>query len=268
MVMANAERVKDAAEAYRYGYRQRGGRDGMTVVAAPTGVFSIVGRVQGRRHGQPLRGIDLNFLSAFPNEVLAAIFGGEFAEGLFKRVAVAIVASRAEKEHAALEAVAALFMKGYLAEMNTRPQTIGYGSTDPVGLAAWMLDHDTDSYQKISHAFLDGQPAGNLTRDRIVHNLTLYWLTSTATSAARLYWENAQSIVAALASGQKPPELSLPVGFTVFPDEIFGAPRSWAEKGYPNLSCFNEAERGGHFAAWEEPQLFTEEVRAAFRSLR
>jgi hypothetical protein len=137
--------------------------------------------------------------------VLAAIFGGEFAEGLFKRVAVAIVASRAEKEHAALEAVAALFMKGYLAEMNTRPQTIGYGSTDPVGLAAWMLDHDTDSYEKISHAFLDGQPAGNLTRDRIVDNLTLYWLTNTATSAARLYWENAQSIVAALASGQKPP---------------------------------------------------------------
>jgi pimeloyl-ACP methyl ester carboxylesterase len=124
------------------------------------------------------------------------------------------------------------------------------------------------SYQKISHAFLDGQPAGNLTRDRIVHNLTLYWLTSTATSAAQLYWENAQSIVAALASGQKPPELSLPVGFTVFPDEIFQAPRSWAEKGYPNLSYFNEAERGGHFAAWEEPQLFTEEVRAAFRSLR
>jgi pimeloyl-ACP methyl ester carboxylesterase len=167
-----------------------------------------------------------------------------------------------------LEAVAALFMKGYLAEMNTRPQTIGYGSTDPVGLAAWMLDHDTDSYEKISRAFLDGQPAGNLTRDRIVDNLTLYWLTNTATSAARLYWENAQSIVAALVSGQKPPELSLPVGFTVFPDEIFQAPRSWAEKVYPNLTYFNEAERGGHFAAWEEPQLFTEEVRAAFRSLR
>jgi pimeloyl-ACP methyl ester carboxylesterase len=215
-----------------------------------------------------LVGIHLNFLSAFPNEVLAAIFGGEIAEGLFKRVAVAIVASRAEKEHAALEAVAALFMRGYLAEMNTRPQTIGYGSTDPVGLAAWMLDHDTDSYHKITRAFLDGQPTGNLTRDKIVDNLSLYWLTNTATSAARLYRENAQSIVAALASGHKPPELSLPVAFTVFPGEIFQAPRSWAEKVYPNLVYFHEAERGGHFAAWEEPQLFTEELRAAFRSLR
>jgi pimeloyl-ACP methyl ester carboxylesterase len=215
-----------------------------------------------------LVGIHLNLLSAFPNEVLAAVFGGEFAQGLFKRVAVAIVASRAEKEHAALDAVAALFMKGYIAEMNTRPQTIGYGSTDPVGLAAWMLDHDTDSYEKISHAFLDGRPAGNLTRDHIVDNITLYWLTNTATSAARLYWENAQSIVAAIASGQKPPELSLPVAFTVFPDEIFQAPRSWAEKVYPNLSYFNEAGKGGHFAAWEEPQLFSEEIRAAFRSLR
>jgi pimeloyl-ACP methyl ester carboxylesterase len=215
-----------------------------------------------------LVGIHLNLLSAFPNEVLAAVFGGEFAQGLFKRVAVAIVASRAEKEHAALEAVAALFMRGYIAEMNTRPQTIGYGSTDPVGLAAWMLDHDTDSYEKISHAFLDGRPAGNLTRDHIVDNITLYWLTNTATSAARLYWENAQSIVAAIASGQKPPELSLPVAFTVFPDEIFQAPRSWAEKVYPNLTYFNEADKGGHFAAWEEPELFSEEVRAAFRSLR
>jgi pimeloyl-ACP methyl ester carboxylesterase len=215
-----------------------------------------------------LVGIHLNLLSAFPNEVLAAVFGGEFAQGLFKRVAVAIVASRAEKEHAALEAVAALFMRGYIAEMNTRPQTIGYGSTDPVGLAAWMLDHDTDSYEKISHAFLDGRPASNLTRDHIVDNITLYWLTNTATSAARLYWENAQSIVAAIASGQKPPELSLPVAFTVFPDEIFQAPRGWAEKVYPNLTYFNEADKGGHFAAWEEPELFSEEVRAAFRSLR
>ena len=200
--------------------------------------------------------------------MLAAIFGGEFAQGLLKRVAVAIVASRAEKHRAALDAVAALFMKGYIAEMNTRPQTIGYGSADPVGLAAWMLDHDADSYEKISHAFLHDQPSGGLTRDRIVDNLTLYWLTNTATSAARLYWENAQTIVAAIASGQKPPELSLPVAFTVFPDEIFQAPRSWAEKVYPNLIYFNEADKGGHFAAWEEPQLFTEELRAAFRSLR
>jgi pimeloyl-ACP methyl ester carboxylesterase len=216
-----------------------------------------------------LLGIHLNLLSAFPTEVLAAVFGGEFAEGLFKRVAVAIVASRAEKEHAALEAVAAVLMRGYLVEMNTRPQTIGSGLADsPIGLACWMLDHDADSYEKIAHAFLDGHPSGGLTRDHIVDNITLYWLTNTGTSSARLYWENAQSILAALASGQKQPDLSLPVGFTVFPNEIFQAPHHWAEKVYPNLIYFHEAERGGHFAAWEEPQLFSEELRAAFRSLR
>jgi pimeloyl-ACP methyl ester carboxylesterase len=221
------------------------------------------------RQPKGLVGIHLNLLSAFPTEVLAAVFGGEIAQGLFKRVAVAAVASRAEKEHEALEAVEALFMRGYIAEMNTRPQTIGYGSADaPVGLAAWMLDHDTDSYEKISRAFLEGRPSGGLTRERIIDNITLYWLTNTTTSAARLYWENAQSINAAIASGQKPPEISLPVAFTVFPDEIFQAPRSWAEKVYPNLTYFNEAKKGGHFAAWEEPQLFSEELRAAFGALR
>src|SRR5262245_3300141 len=216
-----------------------------------------------------LVGIHLNLLSAFPTEVLAAIFGGEFAEGLFKRVAVAIVASRAEKESAALHAVAAVLMRGYLVEMNTRPQTIGYAQVgSPTGLAAWMLDHDADSYEKISRAFLDGHPAGGLTQDRILDNITLYWLTNTATSSARLYWENARSLLAAFAAGQKPPELSLPVAFTVFPGEIFQAPRSWAEKVYPNLISFNEVDKGGHFAAWEEPELFATELRTAFRSLR
>jgi pimeloyl-ACP methyl ester carboxylesterase len=138
----------------------------------------------------------------------------------------------------------------------------------PVGLAAWMLDHDPDSYAKISHAFIDGAPVGGLTRDRIVDNITLYWLTGTATSAARIYWEETQSTFAALASGQAPPKLSVPVGFTVFPSEIFQAPRSWAEKVYPNLIYFNQVDRGGHFAAWEQPQLFSEEMRAAFRPLR
>ena len=216
-----------------------------------------------------LIGVHFNFLSTFPQEVLAAVFGGEFAQGLFKRVAFAIAASLAEKERAALDAVEALFMQGYLVEMNTRPQTIGSALMDsPVGLATWMLDHDADSYKKISRAFLGGQPAGGLTRDHIVDNITLYWLTNTAASSARLYWENAQSIAAAIASGQKAPEVSLPVAFTVFPGEIFQAPRSWVEKVYPHLTYFHEAERGGHFAAWEEPQLFSEELRAAFRSQR
>jgi pimeloyl-ACP methyl ester carboxylesterase len=123
-----------------------------------------------------------------------------------------------------------------------------------------------DSYEKISGAFLDGNPSGGPTRDRILDNITLYWLTSSATSAARMYWESARS--AAAAAGQRPPEVSLPVAFTVFPGEIFQAPRSWVEKVYPNLVYFHEVDRGGHFAAWEEPELFAAELRAAFRSLR
>jgi len=158
---------------------------------------------------------------------------------------------------------------GYFLEMATRPQTIGYALLDsPVALAAWMLDHDTDSYYKISSAFVDGQPSGNLTRDHILDNITLYWLTGTGASAARSYWEDGRVLAAALASGQAPPEVSVPTGFTTFPGEVWAAPRSWVEKSYSNLTYFNEVERGGHFAAWEEPELFSTEVRAAFRSLR
>jgi pimeloyl-ACP methyl ester carboxylesterase len=173
------------------------------------------------------------------------------------------------EERAALAAINTFRTSGfgYFLEQATRPQTIGYALLDsPVALAAWMLDHDTDSYHKIARAFLDGQPAGNLTRDHIVDNITLYWLTGTGASAARSYWESGRAT--ALAAGQAPPPVSLPVGFTSFPGEIFRAPRSWVEKLYPNVIYFNEADKGGHFAAWEEPQLFAEEIRAAFRSLR
>jgi pimeloyl-ACP methyl ester carboxylesterase len=176
-----------------------------------------------------------------------------------------------EEARAALEAIKTFTTSGfgYFLEQSTRPQTIGYALLDsPVALAAWMLDHDTDSYYKISRAFLDGEATGHLTRDRIVDNITLYWLTGTGASAARWYWELGQAQAKALAAGQAPPEVSLPVGFTTFPDEIFAAPRSWVEESYPNLTYFNEADRGGHFPAWEEPQLFAAEVRAAFRSLR
>jgi hypothetical protein len=138
----------------------------------------------------------------------------------------------------------------------------------PVALAAWLLDHDTDSYYKISRAFTAGQPSGGLTRDHVLDNITLYWLTNTAVSSARIYWEDGRARAQALASGQAPPEVKLPVGFTTFPGEIFRAPRSWAEKAYPNLTYFNEASKGGHFAAWEEPELFATEIRAAFTSLR
>ncbi len=174
-----------------------------------------------------------------------------------------------EEERAALAAVNTFRTSGsgYFLEQATRPQTIGYALLDsPVALAAWMLDHDTDSYYKISRAFVDGRTTGNLTRDHILDNITTYWLTGTGTSAARSYWEGGRA--AALARGKTPPPVSLPVAFTTFPDELFRAPRSWVEKVYPNLIYFNEVDKGGHFAAWEEPELFATEMRAAFSSLR
>jgi pimeloyl-ACP methyl ester carboxylesterase len=174
-----------------------------------------------------------------------------------------------EEEKAALEALAAFKSSGfgYFLEQTTRPQTIGYALLDsPVALAGWMLDHDTDSYYKIAGAFVDGKPTGNLTRDHILDNVTLYWLTGTGASAARSYWEGGHA--AAQAAGKTPPQVTIPVAFTTFPGEIFRAPRSWAEKVYPSLVYFNEAARGGHFAAWEEPELFSQELRAAFGSLR
>jgi pimeloyl-ACP methyl ester carboxylesterase len=204
--------------------------------------------------------------------------GGQAPEGLlgihlnFLRQALGNVSGMpadSEEERAALAAINTFRTSGsgYFLEQATRPQTIGYALLDsPVALAGWMLDHDTDSYYKISRAFLDGQPTGNLTRDHILDNITLYWLTGTGTSAARSYWEGGQA--AAHAAGQAPPEVSLPVAFTVFPGEIFRAPRSWAEKLYPHVIYFHEACSGGHFAAWEEPQLFSEELRAAFRTQR
>jgi pimeloyl-ACP methyl ester carboxylesterase len=177
--------------------------------------------------------------------------------------------SESEEERAALDAIATFRTSGfgYFLEQATRPQTIGYALLDsPVALAAWMLDHDTDAYYKISSAFVDGKPSGNLTRDHILDNITLYWLTGTGASAARSYWEDGRA--AAQAAGQAPPEVSLPVGFTTFPGEIWRTPRSWVEQSYPNVTYFNEVDKGGHFAAWEEPELFSGEVRAAFRALR
>jgi pimeloyl-ACP methyl ester carboxylesterase len=174
-----------------------------------------------------------------------------------------------EQERAAVEQISVFRATGfgYFLEQATRPQTIGYALLDsPVALAAWMLDHDTDSYLKISDAFIHKQPAGNLTRDNVLDNITLYWLTGTGASAARSYWESGQA--QAKAAGQAPPPMTLPFGFTTFPGEIWRTPRSWVEKAYPNVMYFNEADKGGHFAAWEEPQLFTEELRAAFRSVR
>jgi pimeloyl-ACP methyl ester carboxylesterase len=179
--------------------------------------------------------------------------------------------AESEQERAARDAGATFRQSGfgYFLEQSTRPQTIGYAALDsPVALAAWLLDHDTDSYYKIARAFVDGEAAGNLTQEHIVDNITTYWLTGTGASAARSYWENGRAQAEALAAGQAPPDASLPVAFTTFPDEIFAAPRSWVEAVYPNVAYFNEVDRGGHFAAWEEPELFAAEVRAAFEPLR
>jgi pimeloyl-ACP methyl ester carboxylesterase len=149
---------------------------------------------------------------------------------------------------------------GYGIEMQTQPQTL-YGVADsPVGLAAWMINHDAASYQDIAHAAA-GHPVGNLNRDEVLDNITFYWFTNTGVSSARLYWENKLDFF-----GVK--NVSIPAAVSVFPNEIYKAPRSWAERAYPNLIYFNEVDRGNHFAAWQEPTLFTDEVRAAFRTLR
>ena len=205
----------------------------------------------GREAPEGLLGIHMNLL-------VTALGGGAMP-------------AETEQERAALEQTKTFRASGfgYFLEQATRPQTIGYALLDsPVALAGWMLDHDTDAYYKISRAFVDGQPSGGLTRDHILDNITVYWLTGTGASAARSYWEGGRAQALAAAAGQAPPEVKLPVGFTTFPGEIFRAPRSWVEKSYANLIYFHEAARGGHFAAWEEPELFAAEIRAAFRPLR
>jgi pimeloyl-ACP methyl ester carboxylesterase len=205
------------------------------------------------------------------------VMAGQAPDGLvgihlnFLRQALASAGSfpaDTDEERAAAAAIGAFRTGGfgYFLEQTTRPQTIGYALLDsPLALAAWMLDHDTDSYYKIARAFVHGHATGNLTRDHVLDNITLYWLTATGASAARSYWEGGRA--AALAAGQ-PPKVTLPVGFTAFPGEIFRAPRSWVEAAYDDLIYFNRVDRGGHFAAWEEPELFATELRAAFRPLR
>ncbi|HEX8266811.1 MAG TPA: alpha/beta fold hydrolase [Pyrinomonadaceae bacterium] len=194
-----------------------------------------------------LLGIHINLPATVPPEVAAALaVGGPAPAGL------------SEKESAAFESLA-IFTKKYRAYalmMGTRPQTIGYALTDtPAGLAAWIFDYN------------NGEPERLLNRDDVLDNVTLYWLTNTATSAARIYWETGGQSVT-LASAQKTAEISLPVAITVFPGEVYRTPETWARRAYRNLIYFREAEKGGHFAAWEQPQLFAEEMRAAFRSLR
>ena len=176
-----------------------------------------------------------------------------------------------EEEKAAAEQIATFRAGGfgYFLEQATRPQTVGYALLDsPVALAAWLADHDTDAYYKIASAFVDDKPSGNLTRDHILDNITLYWLSETGESAARSYWDGGPNYPQDTATPSPPPPVTLPFGFTTFPGEIWRTPQSWVEKVYPNVIYFNEVDKGGHFAAWEEPELFSVEIRAAFRALR
>jgi pimeloyl-ACP methyl ester carboxylesterase len=198
---------------------------------------------------QGLLGVHMNLLLTLPPEARKAAALGEPAPENFS-----------EEEKLAYNQLKALSPIGYLIEQAKRPQTIGYSLAEtPIGLAAWLLDHDPHSYEQLAHAF-DGHPDGELTRDEFLDNITLYWLTNTGASAARLYWENARIVY----KGGAP----VPAAFTVFPGELWHAPKSWVERAFPKLIYYHEVDKGGHFAAWEQPQLFAEEMRAAFKSLR
>ncbi len=196
-----------------------------------------------------LIGIHTNFPGAVPDDVAAGLFGAPAPAGL------------SDEENRVYEKIKDFGAKklGYAIEEGTRPQTL-YGIADsPIGLAAWLLDHDSVSLALIERVF-DGQAEG-LTRDDIIDNVTHYWLTNTGVSAGRLYWENKLSFFS-------PKGVTIPVAVSGFPDELYQVPRNWAEQAYPNLIYYNNLDKGGHFAAWEQPQLFSDEVRAGFRTLR
>jgi pimeloyl-ACP methyl ester carboxylesterase len=202
-----------------------------------------------------LLGIHINLPATVPPEVAAALGGGPVPTGL------------SEKERAVLDALMASGKNGnlaYFTMMTARPQTVGYGATDsPAGLAAWILVHP--GFAQWTYG---ADPEKSPTRDDVLDNITLYWLTNTATSSARLYWENGARGSVIVAAAQKTAEISLPVAITVFPEDVYRAPETWARRAYRNLIYFHEVDKGGHFAAWEQPELFADEVRAAFRSLR
>jgi pimeloyl-ACP methyl ester carboxylesterase len=206
----------------------------------------------GNQAPNGLLGIHVNLLTRVPPHIAQAIFGGQPAP-----------AGLSPEEKVAYEKFSFFLTHGYgyFVEMQQRPQTIGYSQTDsPIGLATWMIDHDADSYGKIASTF-NGQPVGGFTQEAILDNITLYWVTNTGASAGRIYWERG-------AEGLAPFEVKIPAAVTEFPGELYGMPRNWAEWAYPNLIHYSKVNRGGHFAAWEEPELFSEELRVAFRSLR
>ncbi len=208
---------------------------------------SPVSEAMARQAPAGLLGIHVNLPAAVPSDVAAALASGSPAP-----------AGLSTEERAAFDSLDTLYKKkrAYAAIMGTRPQTIGYALTDsPVGLASFIYDYN------------DGEPERLLARDDVLDDVTLYWLTNSAASAARLYWENGGRPVV-IAAAQKTEEIKLPVAITVFPDEYYQTPETWARRAFGNLAYFHKAERGGHFAAWEQPEVFAQELRAAFKSLR
>jgi pimeloyl-ACP methyl ester carboxylesterase len=214
-----------------------------------------ISSAMARQAAAGLLGVHINLPATVPPEVAAALGGGPVPAGL------------SERERAVVEALMTNAKNGnsaYFTMMTARPQTVGYGATDsPVGLAAWILVHP--GFKDWTYG---ADPAQSPTKDEVLDNITLYWLTNTATSAARLYWENGPRGSVIVAAAQKTAEIGLPVAITVFPEDVYRAPETWARRAYRNLIYFNEVDKGGHFAAWEQPELFSAELRAAFKSLR
>jgi pimeloyl-ACP methyl ester carboxylesterase len=211
---------------------------------------AMVADVMGTQAPPELLGIHVTWPFTVPPDIDQAVQTGN-----------PLPSDLSDEERRACEQLAFFYQHdvGYAQEMANRPQTIYAMEDSPVGLAAWLIDHDTRSYALIARVF-DGQTEG-LTRDDVLDNVTLYWLTNTAVSSARIYWENKLAFFA-------PKQVAIPVAVSAFTNEVLQTPRSWAERAYSDLIYYNKVDKGGHFAAWEQPELFSGEVRAAFRSLR
>jgi pimeloyl-ACP methyl ester carboxylesterase len=230
-------------------------RLGYTRYAAQGGDWgAVVTEAMGRQAPAGLTGIHVNLAAAVPPDVEAALAGA------------GPVPAMSEQERAVFDALSAYRKSGnsgYFAALTTRPQAVGYGLTDsPAGLAAFFLWHP--GFAQWAYGDDPGEPK---TKDEVLDDITLYWLTNTAASSGRLYWEN-RGASPTSATAMKTAEISVPVGITVFPDDVYRPPQSWARRAYPTLSYFHEVDKGGHFAAWEQPDLFSAEIRAAFRPLR
>jgi pimeloyl-ACP methyl ester carboxylesterase len=218
---------------------------------------ALITEVMGAQAPEGLIGIHTNMAGALPPEISKVIASNVLGAG------DPAPTDLSGEEQRVYDRLSFFYTKGigYALEMGNRPQTL-YGLADsPIALAAWMIDHDIWSLEDIQRAFVEEQPVGNLTRDEVLDNVTLYWLTNTGVSSSRIYWENKLGFFDFKG-------VTVPTAVSVFPNDIYPATRAWAERAYPNLIYFNEVDRGNHFAAWQEPDIFTTEVRAGFESLR